>query len=174
MNIRLLLVSALSLTLSAFADIQEEWSKTSQELTQVSREFSAKERELRQAGKGSQELEAKAREAFAEFLGAIDDHATLKPYADKLKSLEVELETAIREGDDKDRQSAVMAVQKLKGEQLQAALEIPELLKLKESADAATQKAQQALVESDPEAQTLLAKQQKLLDRLAELSAQGK
>lgn len=173
MKIRALLITTLSLSLSAFADVQEEWTKTSQELAQVSREFSAKERELRQAGEGSLELEAKARDAFAKFLAAMDDHASLKSYADKLKSLEAELEAAIRKDDDKDRESAVMAMQKLKGEQLQAALEIPELLQLKESADTATQKAQQALVESDPEAQALLAKRQKLLDRLAELSAKG-
>lgn len=32
MKIRTLLVTALSLTLSSLADVQEEWSKTSQEL----------------------------------------------------------------------------------------------------------------------------------------------
>lgn len=171
MKICTLLITALSLSLTAFANFQEDWSKTSEELAQVGAEFSAKERQLRQAGEGSPELNEKARDAFIKFLGAMDEHTDLKSYADKLKTLETELAAAIQEGDDNNRESAVMAMQKLKGEQMQAALKIPELLKLKETADTATQKAQQALVKSDPEAQALLAKRQKLLDRLTELSA---
>jgi len=173
MKICTLLVTVLSLSLSAVADIQEEWSKTSQELAQVSAEYSVKERELRQAGEGSPELEAKARDAFAKFFRAIEDHAEMKPYVEKQKTLETDLAAAIQESDDKDRESAVMALQKIRGEQMQAALKIPELLKLKETAETATQKAQQALVKSDPEAQALLAKRQKLLDRLAELTAKS-
>ncbi len=173
MKICTLLVTTVSLTLCSFAGVQDEWTETSQKLTKVSSEFSVKERELRTAGEGSTELEAKARDAFAKFLQAMEDHAELKPYVDKQRALEADLETAIQENEDNNRQSAVFALQKLKGEQMAAALKIPEILKLKEAADSATQKAQEALVKSDPEAQALLAKRQKLLDRLSELSAKA-
>lgn len=171
MKICTLIVTAVSLTVSSYAGVQKEWAATSQELTTVSREFSVKERELRTADEGSTELETKARDAFAKFLKAMEDHKELKSYADKQRTLQAELEAAINESDDKNRESAVFAMQKLKGEQMKAALKIPEILKLKKAADSATQKAQEALVKSDPEAQALLAKRQKLLERLSELSA---
>lgn len=173
MKICLLPLTVLFTTLCAFADEKQEWAAISRELAEVSAEFSIKERELRTAGEGSPELEANARDAFAAFLSAIEEHPALKSYVDKQNTLQSELETAIQNGDDKDRQSALIALQKLQGEQLQAALKIPELLKLKETADTATRNAQQALVKSDPEAQSLLAKRQQLLDRLTELSAKS-
>ena len=172
MNIYKLIAIAISLSIPALAEpLEEEWNATLKELAKVNHEFSLKERELRSEGKGSPELEAKAREAFGEFLKAMEAHPQLKSYLEKEKALKSELEAAIRDEDEKNRESAFMAMEKLKGEQFQAALKIPELKKLKETADSANQKARQELVKSDPEAQAMLTERQKLLDRLDELSA---
>lgn len=174
MKLSLILALALTSCTLAVADIQEEWKAASTEFREVNQKFAAKERELRGADAGSPELEAKALEAFLAFSKAIDEHPDLKSYGEKLKVLERDLGETIREKDDQNRESAMLAISKLKGEQMNAALKIPEIAAKKNAMEAAQLKAYEALVSSDPEAKALLKRRQELFAQMNELGAKAK